>query len=67
MDKDDAVIALIHEYLSDRKPTVTAYKRIARACDVLGLNEDERVRLLCYLHFYDYETKQPYPWLAAKL
>jgi hypothetical protein len=58
MDKQDAVLTIIQESHRDKGSTASA-KRIARACNVLGLTEAERIKVLGYLDFCDAKGE---PW-----
>lgn len=59
-----ACIDLVCEAMRDRN-TKAGYKRVLKAFDAIGLNEQGRGKVLYHLNYADNNGK-PYQWLFAK-
>ena len=64
MDKIDAVFVFANE-LNIRKQSKTSFKRIGRACDVLALDQAEKLHVLRKFGYLD-KDGVPYPWASCK-
>jgi hypothetical protein len=66
MNSIQALAAIISEARKE-KGSVAGYKRAQRALRALGFNTEDALTVLVHLDYVNPDTREPYPWLAAKL
>lgn len=66
MKKLEALREIIRQARAE-KSSVAGYKRAQRVCKTLELTNEEARYLLSHLDYINYDSGEPYAWLAAAL